>query len=143
MFMAKQSGRTRPAARVNLGGLSWGVLEREMKRRRTKAVALAKKRDRLHAAIAKLDAQIRTLNGNIRSGRVPGRARRSRGGDGLAQWLHRALQGKTMGVTEVANAVKEAGYGTKAENFRTIVNACLLKHKDLFKKVERGQYTAV
>jgi hypothetical protein len=47
-----------------------------------------------------------------------------------------------MGVTEAATAVQKAGYTTNAANFRTIVNACLIKHKKLFKKVSRGQYTA-
>jgi len=47
-----------------------------------------------------------------------------------------------MGVTEAAEAVKKAGYKTNAANFRVIVNQALLKHRNKFKKVERGQYTA-
>ena len=140
--MAKRRRGPRSGGLMSLGGLSWGALQREMRRRQKRAATLVRKRDRLHAAIARLEAQIQSLGGTARAGRVPGRARRAPRGDGLAQWLHRVLQGKTMGVTEVAGAVREAGYATKAENFRTIVNACLLKHKNLFKRVGRGQYTA-
>ena len=52
------------------------------------------------------------------------------------------LKGKTMGVTEVAQAVQQAGYRTSAANFRVIVNQSLIKHRRLFKKVARGKYTA-
>lgn len=47
-----------------------------------------------------------------------------------------------MSVAEVADAVRNAGYKSLAASFRTIVNMTLLKRKDLFKRVGRGQYTA-
>ena len=56
--------------------------------------------------------------------------------------LHNVLNGTTMGVSEVAQAVQKAGYKTRSENFRTMVNITLLKRKDLFKKKGRGKYTA-
>ena len=46
-----------------------------------------------------------------------------------------------MGVAEMAEAVQKAGYATKSPNFRTIVNAAVLREKKLFRRVGRGQYT--
>ncbi|MCE7975115.1 MAG: hypothetical protein DYG92_12460 [Leptolyngbya sp. PLA1] len=123
-----------------------------MERRQRGAAKLVRKRNALLARAARLDAQIAELGGAS----VPTRTgRRSRGAGrsvaattrkvnegGLSTALHKVLSGKTMGVTEAAKAVVAAGYKTGAENFRTIVNACLLKHKKLFKKVARGKYTA-
>jgi len=51
------------------------------------------------------------------------------------------VDGKTMGVSEAADAVQRAGYKTSAANFRTIVNQTMLKSPKI-KKVSRGQYTA-
>ncbi|MCL4198954.1 MAG: hypothetical protein KJZ69_15810 [Phycisphaerales bacterium] len=56
--------------------------------------------------------------------------------------LHNLLKGKTMSVSEAADAVQKAGYKSNSANFYTVVNLTLLKRKDLFKRVERGQYTA-
>ena len=74
-------------------------------------------------------------------GRSGGRGGNS---DSLAGALHRLLQGRTLGVAEMSDAVQKAGYKTKSPNFRTIVNAALLaaSNKHLFRKVDRGQYTA-
>jgi hypothetical protein len=140
--MAKRSGG------VSLSGVSAAQLMRELAKRRGKASEIRRERDRLAARVAKLDAQLRDLDASI--GVV-----RGRGGVGVPQALTRrenkgtlqaalvgVLKGKEMGVTEAANAVRKAGYKTNAANFRTIVNACLIRHKNLFKKVSRGLYTA-
>lgn len=55
--------------------------------------------------------------------------------------LAKLLKGKTMGVSEAAEAVQKAGYKTSAANFRTIVNQTMIKSPKI-KKVSRGQYTA-
>lgn len=127
----------------DLKGLSTAALEREIARRASRANELRRKRDALLAQVAKLDAQLR--------GAAPAAsvARRGRPPEGdpksgsLAASLHALLKGKQMGVTEAAEAVKKAGYKTNSDNFRTIVNACLIKHKNLFRKVKRGKYTSV
>ncbi|MFG0329461.1 MAG: hypothetical protein ACF8PN_06115 [Phycisphaerales bacterium] len=67
--------------------------------------------------------------------------RRPRNKQTLVEAMHSAVQGKTMGVSEIAEAVQKNGYKTSADNFRTIVNQTLIKNKDKFKKVERGRYT--
>lgn len=111
---------------------------------------LEQRRDALLADVAKLEAILAAfgqaparLNGRA------GRGRRGEGGRGsnsqtLAAALVKTLRGKTMSVTEAADAVQRDGYKTSSPNFRTIVNAALLskKNRDLFKRKGRGQYTA-
>ncbi|MDX2132183.1 MAG: hypothetical protein SFY69_09030 [Planctomycetota bacterium] len=131
-------------ASSGLSGVSAAQLMKELERRRGRAADVRRERDRLMARVEKLNAQLRELGESTGSGRgrgSQGATRRDNSGT-LASALAAVLKGKQMGVTEVADAVVKAGYKTNAENFRTIVNACLLKHKDLFKKVSRGQYTA-
>lgn len=127
----------RPSA--GLSGMSITQLQAELRRRGRRAKTLRRRRDRLAARLAKLDHEIMMSGGSagLGGGRV-----RPRNATNLAEALHKVLNGKTMGVTEVAEAVQRAGYRTGAENFRTIVNQCLIKNKKVFKKVRRGQYTA-
>lgn len=139
--MAKRSGG------MNLSSLPAAVLHRELRRRQGRVSALVRRRDRLVAKLDKLDAQIREMGGAAGgrrggSGTGMGAATRASNSAGLADSLAKVLSGKTMGVTEASEAVQKAGYKTNAANFRTIVNACLLKNKNMFKKVSRGQYTA-
>jgi hypothetical protein len=131
-----------------LAHLSMSELQKEMGRRARAAQALQRKRSKIVAKLVALDDRIRELgvsmNGTIGRGRVgaiPGR-KRPKNETNLAEALAGVLKNKTMGVTEVAEAVQKAGYQTSAENFRTIVNQCLIKNNKMFKKVSRGQYTA-
>jgi hypothetical protein len=59
----------------------------------------------------------------------------------LIEALGKVLDGKTMSVTEVSEAVQKAGYKTTSPSFRTIVNQTLI-NSGKFKRVERGKYTA-
>jgi hypothetical protein len=68
--------------------------------------------------------------------------RRPRNTGSLVESLKRLLKGRTMSVTEMADAVQKAGYKTSSPNFRTIVNQTLINNKKDFKRVARGQYTA-
>ena len=52
------------------------------------------------------------------------------------------ISGRTLSVSELAEAVQSAGYKTSSANFRTIVNQALLANPKAFKKIARGQYTA-
>ncbi|GJQ28987.1 MAG: hypothetical protein HBSAPP03_08710 [Phycisphaerae bacterium] len=136
---------------ASLAGVSLTTLQREIERRHAKGRVLRRKLHALHARAAKIESQLREYAaldvsfGVTRKGASP--ARRTAGGmprrGSLAMSLQAVLRGKQMGVTEVAEAVKKAGYKTNSDNFRTIVNACLIKHKNLFKKIARGKYTAV
>lgn len=135
--MAKQEG----GESVRLSNISTTKLQREIERRESKGRELMRTRDALLAQVARIEAQLRDFkpSSGARRGRAPGGAPRS---GSLAASLHAVLKGKQMGVTEVAEAVQKAGYKTDSENFRTIVNACLIKHTNLFRKVSRGLYTA-
>lgn len=75
------------------------------------------------------------------AGRRAGGRKRAKNAQSLEVALAKVLKGKTMGVSEVADAVQKAGYKTTSPNFRTIVNQCLLR-SDLIKKKGRGAYTA-
>lgn len=132
--MAKKSSSER-----GLTGLPLTQLQAELRRRQGNVRKMERQRDRLLSKVQELDKQILALGGHARG---TGR-KRPKNESNLAQALHKVLKGKTMGVTEVAQAVQEAGYQTTAENFRTIVNQCLIRHRKLFKKLERGRYTSI
>lgn len=58
----------------------------------------------------------------------------------LEEAMASVLDGKTMGVSDLAEAVLASGYKTGAANFRTMVNQTLIR-SDRFRKVSRGKYT--
>jgi len=120
-------------------------LEAELRRREKIAGKLVMRREKLLAELAELDAQIKAAGALISAGRASsgrrGGGRRGRNDMNLGDALVGTLTGKTMSVTEVAEAVQRAGYNTTSPNFRTIVNQTLTKDKR-FKRVARGQYTA-
>lgn len=132
--------------RSALASISNADLRREMARRSRSVGTLERKRATLQKKLDALDAQIADLGGAI-----SGRRRAGRGGGGggvrprnelsLVEALAKVLDGKTMGVTDAAEAVRKSGYKTNAANFRTMVNIALIK-SGKFKRVERGQYTA-
>jgi hypothetical protein len=114
-------------------------LRRELVRRQRSVDSLARRRERLIAKVADIDAQIIEHGGSPRGGLAL--RKRPKNEMNLVQALSKVLDGKTMSVTEVAEAVQEAGYKTTSPSFRTIVNQTLI-NSGKFKRVERGQYTA-
>ena len=137
--MARKSGR---AAR-GLGGVSVADLQRELARRQRIAGTLLRKRSRLLKRVETLDTQLAHLGvasrGGVADSAGAGR-KRPRNEMPLAHALAKALNGKTMSVTEVAEEVQRKGYRTTSPSFRLIVNQALLKG-GAFKRVGRGQYT--
>lgn len=127
------------ARRGSLTGISNQDLQLELRRRQKRVGSLGRRRDRLAEKLATLDSQIADLGGSI-DGRM-GVRKRPRNEMNLVQSLAKMLDGKTMGVSEVAEAVQKAGYKTTSPSFRTIVNQALINHSNLFKRVGRGQYT--
>lgn len=117
--------------------MSVDALKSEIKRRERALKTLSRKRARVAAKLTKLDVQIEAAGGAPTSRR--GRASNAAP---LVPSLVKALGGKTMGVGELAEAVQRSGYRSNAANFRLIVNATLLKHRKVFKKVARGKYSA-
>jgi vacuolar-type H+-ATPase subunit D/Vma8 len=118
-----------------LTGLSVAELQAELSRRQRGASALTRKREKLLAKLAEVEAQIDALGGMLGGGR-----RRPKNEMNLVDALAKALDGKTMSVTDVAQAVQRQGYRTTSPSFRTIVNQTLI-NSGKFKRVGRGQYT--
>jgi hypothetical protein len=131
------------AKRTGLATMSVTELQRELKRRQRRVPALQRRRARFMAKVDAIDAQIAQLGGSSGGGTGRRGGGRRASGDSLVAHLKKALSGKTMGVSEVSDAVKKGGYQTSSPNFRTIVNAALINKKHGFKRVSRGQYTAV
>ncbi|MCL4741212.1 MAG: hypothetical protein KJZ54_03325 [Phycisphaerales bacterium] len=157
--MRKAVRRARRSASRGSGALasmSTAAIAAELARRQNEAPALRNREAELMAELDDVRAQLAGLDvsparGRRRAGGRPGRkpGRRAAAATGrkrpqndanLETYLARVLKGKTMGVTEVANAVKRAGYKTTSPNFRTIVNQTLIKSEKI-KKLARGKYT--
>lgn len=119
---------------ASLSNMSVGELQMELARRKRGAAKLERRRDKLVAELAEINAQL-AGSGVVGSG---GGRRNSMT---LPDALYNVLQGRTMSVTEAADAVRASGYTSAAANFRTMVNQALLKDKR-FKKVARGEYSA-
>ena len=137
--------RVRRSGRPALSGISIASLQAEIQRRQSAAAGLLRKRDRIARQIAAVEAKLQAAGMAVET--APTR-RAARGGGGrrprnemtLVEALAKVLNGKTMGVSEVADAVQAAGYKTSSPAFKTIVNITLIKY-GRFKKVSRGQYT--
>lgn len=133
----------------SLGQLSTDELARELQKRQRALPGLYNKLAKAEAKVRRIMAAIQTLGGATKSpvaasGRRKGLVmvrKRPKNDTNLVEALAKVLKGKTMGVTEVTQAVQDAGYKTSAANFRTIVNQALIR-SELFRKVSRGQYTA-
>ncbi len=168
---ARRKAAKKTVARKATGGslrrISTGDLQAELKRRSQNLTKLQARRDTLLSEVGEIDMEISVINaamgvaggvaasaGNRRGPRAArkapaaaGRTRRAggrkrpRNAASLEVSLSKVLSGKTMGVSEAADAVKKAGYKTNSPNFRTIVNQTLIR-SDLIKKVKRGAYTA-
>lgn len=140
MAKKKRSVRRTPSG---LSRLSVSDLEREIRRREQATKSLHRKRAKLLEKVAAIDEQILTTGGSLNRAVALGRTGRTRPKNetNLIDALRAVLKDKTMGVAEAAEAVQKAGYRSSSPNFRTMVNAALIKKK-LFKRVERGRYTA-
>jgi hypothetical protein len=116
-------------------------IRREIARRERFVATLERRKNKLLRRVAALDAQITANGGSNGHARWSGGRTRARNEVNLIDALAETLKGKTMSVTEVAEAVQKNGYKTTSPNFRTMVNAALL-NKKRFKRIERGRYTA-
>jgi hypothetical protein len=128
----------------SLSKLSTDELHAELRRRQKSLGGLHRKRKQLLARLASVEAQIESLGDSVSgSGRRGGSGgRRARNDVSLPKALQSVLKGKTMSAAEAAEAVQKAGFKSNSKNFRVMVAIAFSKHKDLFKRVGRGQYTA-
>src|SRR6266516_2639565 len=117
--------------------LSITELERILRARRSELGRLSRRRTKLARQMARIDAQLRGLGGDIGAG-GGGRARN-------AQSLVKTIEGvlgqssKAMNVGDIADAVRAKGYKSTSANFRGIVNQTLIKEKQ-FSQASRGMY---
>ncbi len=136
-------------------------LQKELQRRQHDLASLLARRETLESELASLNDEINMLGGAPASSRVgrrgPGRKKTGRRGRPpgtgkkigkrpknkmtLQEAMQKVLKGRTLSVTEIAAAVKKAGYKSSSSTFRTIVNQTLIKNPGTFRKVARGQYT--
>lgn len=138
--MAKKTTK-RKAAPVSdtAAGMTTAELHAELHRRGRNVRKLERRRERLLLDLAGVEKELASEGALSASGGI---RRRPRNEMNLVNSLAAVLQGKEMSVTEVTQAVQQAGYLTTAANFRTIVNQALIREKKKFKKVSRGMYTA-
>ena len=123
--------------------------QRRLPALKSQHAALLNKLEAVEAKIAEIDGVSggsATRGRRKAAGRPVGRPaptgrKRPRNAKNLEDSLADTLRGKTLSVTDATRAVLSRGYKTTAANFRTIVNATLLKSKKI-KRVSRGQYTA-
>jgi hypothetical protein len=125
----------------SLASLSVAALHAELRRRQKSVKPLQRRKEALLAKIAKIDADIAALGGVVGKSAVGTRVR-PKNSTSLVEALAAVMKNKTLGVSEAVDAVLKAGYKSNAANFKTIVNQTLIKNRDTFKKVGRGQYTA-
>ncbi|MBL8877447.1 MAG: hypothetical protein JNM86_16775 [Phycisphaerae bacterium] len=127
----------RKAANSNLTGMSTSELQAEIRRRTGRNQSLQKRYEKLVKKLEELRKEIAASGGAVVGG--GGRASNELS---LVDSLKKVLTGKTMGVGQAADAVLATGYMSTSPNFRTIVNQTFIKHRNKFKKVSRGRYTA-
>ncbi|MHA7814354.1 MAG: hypothetical protein ACX94C_13305 [Phycisphaerales bacterium] len=119
--------------------MSTAELQAELQRRERNVRRLERRREKLIADLGEVEQALAAEGALSASGGI---RRRPRNEKSLVDSLADVLKGKEMSVTEVTQAVQEAGYMTTAANFRTIVNQALIRENKRFKKVSRGRYTA-
>jgi hypothetical protein len=123
-----------------LAGLTVSDLRRELVRRERRVGGLIRRRERLMAKVRELESQIMAHGGTSRGGAIVLR-KRPKNDMNLVEALSKVLKDKVISVTDVSQAVQDAGYKTTSPSFRTIVNQTLI-NSGRFKRVERGKYTA-
>ena len=119
--------------------MSTAELQAELQRRERNVRRLERRRERLIEDLAEVEQALAAEGALSATGGI---RRRPRNEMNLVDSLATVLKGKEMSVTEVTQAVQQAGYMTTAANFRTIVNQALIRENKRFKKVSRGRYTA-
>jgi len=140
MNMAKKKKTvTKKQSTSTPASMSTAELQAELQRRERNVRRLERRREKLIADLGEVEQALAAEGALSASGGI---RRRPRNEKSLVDSLADVLKGKEMSVTEVTQAVQEAGYMTTAANFRTIVNQALIRENKRFKKVSRGRYTA-
>jgi len=118
--------------------LSISELEQLLKRRRVQIGKLEKKRTKVLRQLQAIEDDIAGLGGTVGGSRSV----RAQNSQSLSEVIYQVLKekGGGMKVADIVNASLRAGYQTKSDNFRSIVNQTLIKDKRFAKGGERGVY---
>ena len=139
----KKAPRTQRAPRgESLNAVSTEMLAAELRRRERELQGLERRRGRVLEQLHEVERAISEFGGSFASGDSGGSRRRPRNKASLEESLYGVLKGKTMSVSELADAVRAAGYMTTSKTFNTIVNQTLIK-SGRFKKISHGRYSTV
>lgn len=133
--------------RSSLTKISARQLRQELRRRQGRVKGLIRRRAKLEAKIAAIEAQIGNLGGN---GKLPRGGRANRGAAGkrpknamsLVEAITKALGSKSMSMAELVEAVQKTGYRSSSPNLRGMIAQRLINEKSRFKRMERGVYAA-
>ena len=113
-------------------------LQRQLTEQRQRRTKLLSERKKLEKKMEKIDRDISMLDGE--GGSAPSTRSRPQNDMTLPEAMANVMKkGKAMGVTEIADAVKDSGYQSNSANFRGIVNQTLIKDKQ-FVSESRGMY---
>jgi hypothetical protein len=127
-------------ARTAEPSLSLAQLQQLMHRRQGELSKLERKRSTLARKLDAIERRITEIGGgfNGRRGRT-----RARNDQSLVEVIHGVLTkaGEAMRVSDIADAVRKAGYQSTSPNFRSMVNQQLIKDKR-FSSASRGFYQA-
>lgn len=128
---------------------SLAQLERLVRTRRTEMVRLTRQRDKLRKRLDDLNDRISEIAGGPGfAGGMGGRGIGGGGGGGRARndvslqdAIHQVLSKASapLGVGDIMEKVRAAGYRSNSANFRGIVNQTLIKDKR-FSSAARGMY---
>ena len=128
--------------RIASAHLTISQLEQLLTGRRAELARLERMRSKMARKLSQLESRIVSLGGSARGG---GAGRNGRGRARNEKSLNAVIQtvlgrsSKPMGVGDIADAVRSAGYRTNSANFRGIVNQMLIKDKR-FTSASRGMY---
>lgn len=121
-------------------GLSIAQLEKILTQKKSLLKKLEKKRATAAKKLAAIDAQIAAAGGGA-GGRALTPTGRVRNEKSLVEYVKDILQkGGAMRVSDIADAVKMAGYQSNSPEFRGIVNQALIKNRKVFVQKSRGMY---
>ena len=142
-------GRTRRVARrggTSSPSFTLAELSAELDRRYRQYEELSARLHEIADELESIEAKIAELSAiqepGLREQRSPAGKHIRRKQVALPQVLHKVLKGKTLTVKDAVAAARRAGYKTRSPNFRIIVNQALIDHRELFRKVAHGKYTA-
>jgi len=119
--------------------LTVAELEKMLNARRNTLRDLNSRRAKIQKELAKVDDEIRALNGTERSG---GRGRRSKNKLSLRETVLELLQKNKKGHTlaDLSQIILDAGYKTASTNFRNVLYQCLYNTNGIYHDEESGTY---